>query len=176
MIEFIHVVINIQISCGLQDHRKHNCIVCLIAFLLKFSLHMWAFQRNLKSQSSWKGSRTLEVCVSPANEGDARDVGSSVGWERSPGERNGNPLQYSCLENSVDRGAWRATLHWVAESDTTEWLCIEHTLYITFLGFLSLTTEFIPFHHITHFSIMLPPNLQQPPVYYLSLVSFRFHI
>ena len=62
MIEFIHVVINIQIYCGLQDHRKHNCIVCLTEFLLKFSLHTWAFQRNLKGQSSWKGSRALEVC------------------------------------------------------------------------------------------------------------------
>jgi len=39
---------------------------------------------------------------------------------RSPGEVNGNPLQYSRLENSTDRGAWRATVHGVTESDTTE--------------------------------------------------------
>ena len=37
----------------------------------------------------------------------ARGLGSSPGWGRSPGEGNGNPLQYSCLENSVDRGAWQ---------------------------------------------------------------------
>ena len=37
---------------------------------------------------------------------------------RSPGEGNGNPIQYSCLENSMDRGAWQATAHGVAESDT----------------------------------------------------------
>ena len=41
---------------------------------------------------------------------------------RSPGEGNGYPIHYSCLENSMGRGAWRATVHWVAESDTTEQL------------------------------------------------------
>ena len=40
------------------------------------------------------------------NEGDARDVGSILGWVRSPGLGNSNPLQYSCLENCMDRGAW----------------------------------------------------------------------
>ena len=45
----------------------------------------------------------------PANAGDERDVGSILGSGRSPGGENGNPLQYSCLENSMDRGAWRAS-------------------------------------------------------------------
>ena len=48
----------------------------------------------------------------------ARDPGSIPGLGRSPGEENGNPLQYSCLENSVDRGAWQATVHGVAKSGT----------------------------------------------------------
>ena len=47
---------------------------------------------------------------------NAGDSGSIPGWGRSPGEWNGNPLQYSCLENSVDRGAWWATVHGVAKS------------------------------------------------------------
>ena len=42
----------------------------------------------------------------PANAGDERDVGLIPGLGRSPGEGNGNPFQYSCLENSMDRGAW----------------------------------------------------------------------
>ena len=51
----------------------------------------------------------------PANAGDA---GLMPGSERSPGERNGNPFQYSCLENPMDRGAWRPTVHGVAKSWT----------------------------------------------------------
>ena len=51
---------------------------------------------------------------------NAGDLGSIPGWGRSLGEGNGNPLQYSCLENSTDRGAWWATVHAVAELDTTE--------------------------------------------------------
>ena len=47
----------------------------------------------------------------PANAGGAGDVGSIPGLGRSPGEGNGNSLRYSCLENSMDRGAWRAVVH-----------------------------------------------------------------
>ena len=46
------------------------------------------------------------------------DLGSIPGLGRSPGEGNGNPLQYSCLENSMDRGAWQATVHGVAKCQT----------------------------------------------------------
>ena len=54
----------------------------------------------------------------PASAGDARDTGLISGLGRSPGGGHGKTLQYSCLENSMDRGAWQA--HGVAESDTTE--------------------------------------------------------
>ena len=51
----------------------------------------------------------------PANAGDVRDVDSILGSGRSPGERNGNPLQYSCLGNPMDRGAWQARVHGTAK-------------------------------------------------------------
>ena len=51
----------------------------------------------------------------PANAGDARHVGLIPGSRRSPGGGNGNPLQYSCLENPIDKGAWWATVHGVVK-------------------------------------------------------------
>ena len=54
----------------------------------------------------------------PANAGDSRDSGPMLGSRRSPGVGNGDSLQYSCLENSMDKGAWRATVHGVAKSQT----------------------------------------------------------
>ena len=62
----------------------------------------------------------LVVKNPPVNTGDTGDKVSISVSGRSPGERNGYPLQYSCLENSMDRGAWRAIVLEVAESDTAE--------------------------------------------------------
>ena len=59
-----------------------------------------------------------EVKNSPANAGDIREAGSTSGTGRSPGGGHGNPLQYSCPENPMDRGAWWATVHGVAKSWT----------------------------------------------------------
>ena len=57
----------------------------------------------------------------PTNAGDVREVGSIPGLGRSPGEGNGNPLQYSCLENPMERGVWWAFSPWSRkESDMTE--------------------------------------------------------
>ena len=63
---------------------------------------------------------TLVVKNLPASAGHMRDTGSIPESGRSPGVGNGIPLQYSCLENSMDRGAWQTTVHEIAESDTTE--------------------------------------------------------
>ena len=60
----------------------------------------------------------------PVNAGDIRGAGSIPGSQRSPGRGHGNPLQYSRLQNTMDRGAWWATVHRLVESDTTE--MIEH--------------------------------------------------
>ena len=66
----------------------------------------------------------------PAHAGDLRDTGSIPESGRSPGGGHGNSLQYSFLENSVDRGAWQAIVHGAAESDMTE--VAQHTyVYIT---------------------------------------------
>ena len=56
----------------------------------------------------------------PASAGTAGDEGLIPGLGRSPGIGNGNTLQNSCLENSIERGVWWATDHWAAKSDTTE--------------------------------------------------------
>ena len=56
----------------------------------------------------------------PANARGAGDTALIPGLGRSPGGGNGNPPQYSCLENPMDRGAWQATIHGVAGSDTAE--------------------------------------------------------
>ena len=60
----------------------------------------------------------LVVKNPPGNAGDTGDVGSIPGSERSPGGGHGKLLQYSCLENPVDRGAWWVAVHQVAESGT----------------------------------------------------------
>ena len=70
---------------------------------------------NLQLPNYWVSLVAQMVKNPPANAGE---VGSIPGFGRSPGEGNGNPLQYSCLENPVDRGAWWATVQRVVKSQT----------------------------------------------------------
>ena len=83
-------------------------------FFICFCLHLHSFERPSPSRSMVKNL--------PANAGDTRDVGSTPGMGRSPGEGDGNSLHYSCLENPIDRGAWWATVHGVWHDWVTEWL------------------------------------------------------
>ena len=68
---------------------------------------------------SVRAAQVVLVVKNPlANAGDIRDVGLIPGSGRCPGGRHGNPLQYSCLGNPTDRGAWQATVHGVTKSQT----------------------------------------------------------
>ena len=93
------------IYISLVTNDVENLFMCL---LLIYSL--------LKNIQAFPGS--LAVKNLPANAGDSGDTGSTPGSGRFPEERNGNSLQYSCLENPINRGAWRATVHGVAKSWT----------------------------------------------------------
>ena len=73
-------------------------------------------QQTLGPQKGFPGGSVVKN--SSINAGDTGDAGSIPGSGRSPGEGNCNPLQYSCLGNSVNRGAWWATIHEVAKSQT----------------------------------------------------------
>ena len=86
---------------------------------------LWCFQTSLWGQLSYPYFKDKEARADwdwqlvknlPANAGDARDVGLIPRLERCPGEGNAYPLQYSCLKNSMDRGAWRAAVHVAARS------------------------------------------------------------
>src|SRR5574337_1229534 len=78
----------------------------------------------------------IDVCFGPySSDGkesacNAGDPGLILGLGRSSGEGNGNPLQYSCLENPMERGAWRATVHGVAKSWTKHTHTHTHSLYL----------------------------------------------
>ena len=81
------------------------------------------------------------VKIQPANAEDTRDVGSIPGSGRSPGVGSGNPLQYSCMENSMDRGAQQVSLWGCKESDTAELLSTHAGTEPFFMMFYWLVSE-----------------------------------
>ena len=92
---------------GLPDWATPSCSVCSCSEIL--------------TGSYTRASQVVLVVKNlPANAGDIRDMGLIPGLGRSPGGGHGNPLQYSCLENPMDKGSWQAIVHSVAESDMTE--------------------------------------------------------
>ena len=93
------LIFSVSISCRFLS-GSFVCNVFLCCFILADLLYLWSPFYRL-----------------PANAGDTGDMGSIPGLGRSPGEGNGNPLQYSCLENPMDGGAW-ATVYGIAKSQT----------------------------------------------------------
>ena len=102
----------------------------------------------------------------PASAGDARNSGSIPRLGRSPGAGNGNPLQYSCLKNPMDRGAWRAAVHGASKSWTqlSDWVHT-HTHTHAFLILLPTEKHIFPFlswpnyYFIRTFNLFLDPDL-----------------
>ena len=99
-------------------------------FWLKSTHSLWCVRWGISGSYTtkhyllWASQVALVVKNPPASAGDVGDMGSIPGSGRNPGEGNGNPLQYSCLESPMDRGAW----HRIAESQT--WLKQLNTCYL----------------------------------------------
>ena len=116
---------------GKENHHQtlalgHSSVFWSIVLVMDFSSSFWwiwkppaeAVKKGRVSKMHIWISEMLWQQVGSADARDARDSGSIPGSGRSSGVGNGNPLQYSCLENSMNRGAWRATDHRVAKSWT----------------------------------------------------------
>ena len=80
--------------------------------------HVWDNQENLNNYQLLDIKGFPGGSDSKESASNAGDLGLIPGLGRSPGKRNGNPLQYSCLENPMDRGVWQATVHGVTKSQT----------------------------------------------------------
>ena len=113
----------------IQDGYQPNTLFIYLSLSKELNFNCWEnsdghtllARKNSYSQFCSAGDSVVKN--PPANAGDPWGMSSIPGSGRFPGGRSGNPLQYSCLENPLDRGAWRATVHGVAkESETTEWL------------------------------------------------------
>ena len=118
----------------MQVDSCHNFLKTLqylsISFSINLSIYIMQFNINfcfIQYKKIWYLYARFQVSLLaknlPANAGDVRDMGRSLSWEDPPGKGHGNPLKYSCLENPVDREAWKATGHTVAQSRTQlKWL------------------------------------------------------
>ena len=101
----MNLVTDPQRGCHIETTGMHlNFLSYFICLCLKHFIDSFLVARLVKNL--------------PANAGDAGDVDLIPGSGRSPGEGNGNPLQYACLKNSIDRGAWQATVHGVSNTRT----------------------------------------------------------
>ena len=88
-------------------------VVILLSFFHVFVFDFLIMTMNHSGVSWWLSGKE-----SACSAGDIGDMGLIPGLGRSPGGEHGNPLQYSCLENLMDKGAWWATIHGVSKSQT----------------------------------------------------------
>ena len=112
-----------RVFCSVDISTPHGS--SLNAFLLVGFLQFGVLEMVMFLEGFPDGTVVKNL---PASEGDKRDVSSSPGCGRSPGEGNGNLLQWSCLENPMDRGAWWATVRRVAKRWTqqSDWALTQH--------------------------------------------------
>ena len=111
---FVHALINLVYSAKFMMHSCNARLVCTFTFI-----------------HTYTGASQVALVVKnmPASARDLRDTGSVPGLGKSPREGHGNLLQYSCLENPVDSGAWWATVHRVAKSWTRlNWLSMHESV------------------------------------------------
>ena len=106
-----HWVVCAPLSCVCTDINQHTSVNILNEADVPYSESGWGGW-------VWACQVALVVKNLLANAQDVRDADFIPGLGRFPGEGHGKPLQYSCLENPTDRGAWWATIHWVAKSQT----------------------------------------------------------
>ena len=109
-------------------------------------------------------SQWLNGKESAFNAGGTRDMGLIPGSGRSPGEGNGNPLQYSCLENSMDRGVWGAYSPWSCKESDTTWACSHMCIY----GVAKSRTQLSDFPFTFHF-----PALEKETATHSSVLAWR---
>ena len=119
-----------QIEVVVASHSQHTKCGWLVHFKMA-DFTACEFYLN------WKTKKIMQSCLLGFSGGsggkeptcNVEDLSPNPVLGKSPGGGHGNPLQYSCLENSMDRRAWQATVHGFKESDTTEWLSTaQHSL------------------------------------------------
>ena len=109
---YLELFLYVQCELGVEVPFFHMAIQLFQLHLLKTFLSL------LHCFGTFAENLGLVVKNTPANAGDSRDVASIPRLGRYPGGGHGNPLQYSCLENPMDRGAWWATVHRITKSQT----------------------------------------------------------
>ena len=122
----------------------------------------WGNVLSIDSKDSFEGTQGGTSGKEPANAGGIRDTGLILGSGRSPRGGHGNPLQYSCLENPMDRGAWRAAIYSVAKRQTQLKQVNTHNLFPHLLSLYKPS-----------FSIHSRPSLTVPTDVYPGLLESR---